>query len=159
MADWMTAVEASALAEALRGSVWAYPIVNALHIFGVALLVGSIVPLDLRLLGLWPKTSLATLWAVLTRTAATGFGLAIIGGLLLFITRVTEYADSGLFAVKMAVVGGAAANALISHWLMVHDDRRDMEGSRPSVAIRITAGVSVTVWIAALVLGRLVGYF
>jgi hypothetical protein len=68
---WMAELEATVLAAALRGSVWAYPLVNAGHILGVALLIGSIVPLDLRLLGLWQAVPLASLWRVLTRITAT----------------------------------------------------------------------------------------
>ena len=51
--DWLGGLEATALARALRDSVWTYPMINAGHILGVALLVGAIVPLDLRLLGVW----------------------------------------------------------------------------------------------------------
>lgn len=50
LGQWLAALEATELARALRDSVWIYPLVNAGHILGVALLVGSIVPLDLRLL-------------------------------------------------------------------------------------------------------------
>src|SRR5262245_6160196 len=110
--EWLAGLEATALARALRGSVYAYPLVNAGHILGVALLVGSIVPLDLRLLGAWRTAPLAPLWHVLTRTAATGLALAILFGSLLFIAKATEYAASGLFLSKMAVVGAGAVNAL-----------------------------------------------
>ena len=70
--EWPAALEATPLATALRGSVWVYPLVNAAHILGVALLVGSIVPLDLRLLGVWRSVPLTPLWGVLTRTAGAG---------------------------------------------------------------------------------------
>jgi hypothetical protein len=56
----LAAVESTALAEYLRGARWSYAAVNGIHVFGIALLVGAIVPLDLRLLGLWrgvPHTS------------------------------------------------------------------------------------------------------
>ena len=95
--EWLVALEATAVAGALRGSVWAYPLVNAVHILGVALLVGAMLPLDLRLLGAWRSVPLAPLWRVLTRTASAGLGLAMVCGTLLFITRATEYAASGLF--------------------------------------------------------------
>ena len=87
--EWTAALEATEVATALRNSIWSYPLVNTAHIFGVTLLIGSVVPLDLRLLGLWGSIPLASLWAVLTRTAAIGLGLAIIFGALLFITRAT----------------------------------------------------------------------
>lgn len=45
------ALEASTWATALSGSLWVYPLINAGHLLGIALLVGAIVPMDLRLLG------------------------------------------------------------------------------------------------------------
>ena len=77
-------VEGLALAEWLRFSRWGYAAVNALHIFGIALLVGAIVPLDLRLLGLWRSVELAPLYRMLSRIAAAGLLLAIASGALLF---------------------------------------------------------------------------
>jgi len=49
----LAALEGTALAQALRVSRWGCAAVNAGHVLGVALLVGAIVPLNLRLLGLW----------------------------------------------------------------------------------------------------------
>ena len=153
--QWAAALEATALATALRHSVWSYPLVNAAHIFGVALLVGSIVPLDLRLLGAWRSSALEPLWNVLNRTAAVGLALALVFGALLFITRATEYVASTLFATKMAVVGLAIANALIL--------RRRMQTASPNWQVPDHAGLaaasSLVLWIGALTLGRLVGYF
>ena len=110
--QWAAALEATEFAAALRNSVWSYPLVNAAHILGVALLVGSIVPLDLRLLGAWRSVPLAPLWQILTRTAGVGLCLAIIFGTLLFITRATEYVASNLFIAKMLVVATGTANVL-----------------------------------------------
>lgn len=158
--SWLSALEATVLARDLRDSVWVYPLVNAGHIAGVALLVGSIIPLDLRLLGAWRSVSLGPLWQVLTRTAAGGLVLAVACGALLFSTRATEYAVSGLFLSKMAVVAAATANALWLHLL----PRRTIErmcaeqGAVPH-RVRLAASISLAGWLAALTLGRLVGYF
>src|SRR5690606_37982067 len=104
MDGWAAALESLALARMLSGSAWLYPLVNAGHILGLALLLGAIVPLDLRLLGLWRDTALEPLWTVLGRSAACGLALAAACGGLLFITRATEYAASAPFVAKMACV-------------------------------------------------------
>jgi hypothetical protein len=158
--EWLVALEATALAGALRGSVWAYPLVNAGHILGVALLVGAMLPLDLRLLGAWRSVPLAPLWRVLTRTAGAGLGLAIVFGSLLFITRATEYAASGLFLSKMVVVGVGTANALALRTLLpdaVAPMRSALE--KPPVRVQLAGGISLAAWLTALTLGRLIGYF
>ena len=157
---WTAAIEATALAGFLRSSVWAYPLVSSGHVLGVALLVGSIVPLDLRLLGLWEKVPVGPLWRVLTRSAAAGLALAIFCGALLFMTRATLYAESALFAGKMAVVAAATANALLLHARMpaalLHPDP---DAAVRSARVRFSAGVSLSGWLSALILGRLIGYF
>ncbi|HEX9641135.1 MAG TPA: hypothetical protein VGB13_07455 [Candidatus Krumholzibacteria bacterium] len=156
---WLAGLEATTLARELRDSVWVYPLVNAAHIAGIALLVGSIIPLDLRLLGVWRSVPLAPLWHVLTRSAGIGLVLAIAFGSLLFITRATEYAVSGFFVSKMAVVGLATANALSLHLLGRARLARAPSATEPPRRVRIAAGVSLVAWLAALTLGRLVGYF
>ena len=158
--EWLVALEATAVAGALRGSVWAYPLVNAVHILGVALLVGAMLPLDLRLLGAWRSVPLAPLWRVLTRTAGAGLGLAMVCGTLLFITRATEYASSGLFISKMVVVGVGTANAVAVRTLMpkaIAPMRSALE--KPPVRVQLAGGISLAAWLTALLLGRLVGYF
>jgi hypothetical protein len=158
--EWLTALEAMELARALRRSVWVYPLVNTAHLLGVTLLIGAIVPLDLRLLGMWPSTPLAPLWRVLTRTAGTGLVVAIIFGTLLFITRATEYAASNLFLSKMMVVGAGTVNALILRVILPKDVVHLLSPSEtPPRRARLAGGVSLGVWLTALTLGRLVGYF
>jgi hypothetical protein len=85
------AVQDTALASALRQSFWAYPIVNAGHIVGLALLFGAIVPLDLRLLGVWREVPLALINHMLLPVTLTGLALVLVTGPLLFSVRATEY--------------------------------------------------------------------
>jgi hypothetical protein len=158
--EWPAALEATPLATALRGSVWVYPLVNAAHILGVALLVGSIVPLDLRLLGVWRSVPLTPLWGVLTRTAGAGLILAMIFGALLFITRASEYTASNLFISKMAVVALGTANALALRVLpQTQVSEITSTKGKPPARLRFAGGISLVTWLTALTLGRLIGYF
>lgn len=156
----LVVIESSALAGTLRQSVWAYPLVNAGHILGVALLVGSIVPLDLRLLGAWRTYPVAPFLHVLRLTAGAGLGLAIVCGLLLFSTAATDYANSPLFLGKMAVVLLGVLNALVLARIMAGEAIRNLPLSAAMPAsLKAGALISLLAWIAALVLGRLLGYF
>ena len=160
MTDWTAALEATSLARALRASTWAYPLINAGHILGVALLVGAIVPLDLRLLGFWQSMPPAPLWRVLTRTAMVGLVLLVICGALLFIARASEYVRSGLFLSKMVFVAVGLANALVMHAMLWNEENQDRSvPMKAPFRVRIAAGVSLITWLTALLLGRLVGYF
>lgn len=158
MEEWAAALEGTGFATALRGSVWTYPLVNAGHILGVALLVGATVPLDLRLIGVWRSTPMAPLWRVLTRTAGTGFILAVVCGIALFAAKATEYTASALFLSKMAVVALGTANA----FLLLPRARTvamDAPQGKTPVRFRLAGGISLAAWLTALTLGRLVGYF
>ena len=158
--EFFAALESTALARTLRDSVWAYPLINTGHILGVALLVGSIVPLDLRLLGAWRTLPLGPLWLALSRTAGAGLVLAASFGLLLFITRAAEYAASNLFLCKMATVAVGIANVAALRALAPAAFASTTERSpRPTGRMRLAGAISLCAWLAALMLGRLVGYF
>jgi hypothetical protein len=156
MLAWLAGLEASAFARALAASVWVYPLINAGHLLGVALLVGGIVPVDLRLLGAWRPVPLQAFGRPLIRCAAFGLILAAACGVLLFITRASEYVVSGFFLAKMGVVALGIANALA---LRLASFNANLRAGDPLPAhIRIAAAISLTVWLTALLLGRLVGY-
>ncbi len=161
IADALAALEALGPVAALRGSVWVYPLVNVGHVLGIALLVGAIVPLDLRLLGFFKGVSAAALWPVLTRCAGVGLGLALVTGVMLFATRAAEYAASGLFIAKLIIVAVGALNVIAVHYAesKQHSAMRQGADSPMQGYVRFGAGVSLAAWPAALVFGRLVGYF
>jgi hypothetical protein len=147
----LDALVASAPAQWLRFSRWGYAAVNTTHVFGIALLVGAILPLDLRLLGLWRSVALEALARVLVPVAATGLLLAATTGAFLFITRANEYAAINLFGVKLALIATGAVHAL-----SLHLSSGLQNASR---ARRRAAGLtSLSIWVAALVCGRLLAF-
>lgn len=154
LADALGTIENLYFIVALRESTLVYPLVNALHILGIALLFGAIVPLDLRLTG-WRAAAVAVdpLARILLPVAMAGFALAACAGLLLFATDARAYAASPLFQAKVAVIALALLNAL---WLR----RIDWRGTATSQQRLAVAGVaSILLWSSAIVLGRLIGYF
>lgn len=155
MAEIAVVLEQSALAQALAGSVWWYPLINAGHILGIALLVGGIVPLDLRLLGLWSSQPLQPFWRVLRTTAAVGLALAVTTGSLMFITRATEYLESFWFRAKLLALLLGLVNIVV---VMARYAAGPGDGA-VSPGLRAGALVSLAVWLLVLVLGRFVGYF
>jgi hypothetical protein len=152
--EWLLGgLEATALAQHLRASRWGYAAVNAAHIFGIALLIGAILPLNLRLLGLWPKVPLSMLARVLVPMAASGLGLAIVAGGLLFSVRAREYADLGILQAKLALVGVGLLSALALHGAY---RLRLEDASRLRLAAH--ALLSTACWVGALICGRLIAF-
>jgi hypothetical protein len=148
-------VEQWPIAAELRGSTWAYPLVNAAHIVGIALLFGAIVPLDLRLAGFWPAIPVAPLRRVLVPVAVLGLALAVTAGVLLFIAKAPDYAASALFQAKMALVTLALVNAAALRLAPTWRAKNETGGRWP----RLAGIASIVLWLSAILLGRLVGYF
>ena len=150
---WLAAIETAPATEWLRLSGWAYATANTLHVVGIALLFGSIVPLDLRLAG-WRQAdaSLAALARLLLPVAKTGFALAALSGMLLFAPDARTYAASPLFQAKLAVMAAALLNAgLLS--------RVDWRAPRLSDSrLAAAGGVSLLLWLTAIGLGRWIAY-
>ncbi|TCK02646.1 hypothetical protein [Marinobacterium mangrovicola] len=156
----LTLLESSGLAEQLRLSTWTYPLINAGHILGVSLLVGAIIPLDLRLIGLWRNIPLLQLWQILIPMAASGLGLAALSGFALFTARASEYAASPLFWIKMILLLSALLNILVIRTAL---PRRGssfwLSHEIPPATARICATLSILLWLGTLLAGRLIGYF
>jgi hypothetical protein len=151
-------LQSTTLATALRASLWAYPIINAAHIVGLALLFGSIVPLDLRLLGAWRSVPIAALNRVLLPVALSGLALTLTTGPLLFAVRATEYAATPLFAFKLTVIACALANALLLRLTLAWRAWRDSPLTGTTPRLQLAGVLSIVLWLAVILAGRMIGY-
>jgi hypothetical protein len=136
----------------LQQSGTAYLFVNAAHILGIGILLGAILPMDLRLLGLFRRYPLEVLAPLLTRCAATGLALAAITGLWLFSVKPAEYLVNEAFLWKVALLAIALCNIAFQHWGMTR------RGLQPAPAARLSAGLSLCLWLSVLVAGRWIGF-
>lgn len=153
-------VESLRFVSDLRSSTYFYPLINAGHILGVSLLVGSVVPLDLRLLGLWRHYPVMVFLNVLRLTAAAGLALAVGFGVLLFATSAVDYARSPLFQIKLAVILLGVLNAMALARVIRRRDIASLPMAAPlPLSLRVGALVSLVAWLTALLLGRFLGYF
>lgn len=122
--------------------------VNAAHVLGLAMLVGAALPMDLGLLGLWRAAAADPVRRVLARAAAAGAVAATVTGALLFTVNAREYAATGLFQAKMALVAFGLVHAAA---------QRRLDAASP-LRRRLAGAVSLAVWVSVLIAGRLLGY-
>jgi hypothetical protein len=149
MDELAAALQASELATFIRRSRWTYPAISAAHLLGIALLLGAILPMDLRLLGLWRRDLRPTLVVGLLRpVAAIGAVLAVTTGLLLFTAQAKDYAALPLFWMKLTLVALGLAHALTHPGV----------ATAPLARQRAAGAVSLAIWPTVLVCGRLLGY-
>jgi hypothetical protein len=149
----LATIEATPVAQYLRTSRWGYAAVNTAHVFGIALLVGAILPLNLRLLGFWPAVSRAALVRILVPVAVTGLLLAIAAGALLFSVRAEEYAALGVIRLKVALIALGILGALALHRAYGLELAEASDARVAGHAI-----LSTVCWLGALICGRLIAF-
>jgi len=154
-------LEGSALGQLMRTSgVWAYGVVNLFHILGVATLFGSVLALDLRLLGLWRRVPLAALERPTLTLAACGFALAACSGVALISTNGTEYIGNPFLTIKLSAIGLGLANIAAVQFLPAWRTRASEPlGSRQRFALGVVGATSLACWVGAVAAGRMIGYW
>lgn len=151
-------IEASALSQAMRYSLWLYPIVEIVHIVGFVVLVGAVAMFDLRLLGFSRHVSVQALARHLLPWSIASLVLIVPAGLMLFSAHPHEFAESFVFLLKLSLIAAAGLNALLFHSFAYRSvDDWDRNRSAPPIA-RLHALASLALWIAVISCGRLLAY-
>jgi hypothetical protein len=153
IANWIASWPGAVL---LQESGTAYLFVNAAHIVGIALLIGAILPLDLRLMGCFPTVPLAVIGPFLSRAAAVGIAWAVLTGLWLFSVKPAEYLANAAFLTKMGLLAVAIGNIALQH--QGRHFRLALEGGKVRPRVRILAAASAVMWLCVLVAGRWIGF-
>ncbi len=156
MVEWLQWLSATPVPMLLRRSGTLYMLVNAGHILAVCILVGAILPLDLRLIGLFRSFPANVLGPFLSRAAAVGVLLAVTTGALLFSVRAVEYAANPAFLAKIGLVGLGIVNAGLLHRSRYWSKLRSGGVVHPVVAV--FALVSIVVWVGAVIAGRWIAF-
>jgi hypothetical protein len=158
LVEWLTAIQELPFVAELRNSRWTYAVVNASHIVGIALLFGAIVPLDLRLIGLWRSVSIRALARILVPVAVSGLVLAIAAGLLLFSIRTVQYAGTTLFQIKLVLIVCGIANALLLRTAKQWETATAHVDEPPPPRLRIAGLLSIGLWLSVIVCGRMLAF-
>lgn len=141
---------ASGPAQVMRNGRWIYAAVSGGHVLGIALLVGAIASLDLRLIGLWSAVPVPELARVLVPVAITGLTLAMMTGLLLFLAGPADYLQMRLFLLKLTLISCGAGHAVWFH--------STSSFARPKVALWRVGMLSLLIWLAVLICGRMLAF-
>jgi hypothetical protein len=159
--DFTAWMQTSTLGHFMReSSPWTYAIVNLFHVLGIATLFGSLVVLDLRLMGVWRRVPLATITDVASPVAAFGFSLAVFTGVGLFATKATEYVGNPFLYVKFPAIGLGLINVLVLSRLTAWRERAMRELSRGErVQLALAGAISLGCWLTAIAAGRLIAYW
>ncbi len=157
-ARWL---QGSALGHFMRESwVWTYALVNLSHILGVASLFGSVLVLDLRLLGVGRRLPLAAVVDATVPVAAVGFAVAACSGAGLLATKTTEYVGNPFLAVKFPAIALGLLNAIAIRRSAAWQARGSRELSAAERRrLAVMGAISLACWVTALAAGRLIAYW
>jgi hypothetical protein len=158
-AAMLAALESSRLAGHIRDSLYLFPLIESAHVLGLAMMVGTIVILDLRLLGLASiRRPVSRVASDVLRWSWTAFALTVATGLLMFITNAGVYYHNLYFRMKMALLVLAGVNVLAFELTARRSLQRwDTDRMAPSAG-RTAAGVSLILWIGIIFMGRWIGF-
>ena len=161
MHEFMAWLEGSALGHAMRESgVWTYGIVNLVHILGVSSLFGSVLVLDLRLLGFRRNVSLPAVTQTTVPIASAGFAVAAASGICLLATKGTEYVGNPFLYIKFPAILLGILNVGVLNFLSGWKMRKTRElSSQEQRHLAIAGGVSLVCWLTAITAGRMIGYW
>ena len=153
------ALEGSGLGQYIAASAWAFPTFETVHVLFLGTVFGSIVLIDLRLIGLLFKNRRVTELSaeILPITWAAFLGAIISGGLLVSSQATTYFANTS-FRLKMLMLALAAVNMLVFHLVTWRTVERWDERGVPPLAARAAGLLSICIWVGVVVFGRWIGF-
>jgi succinate dehydrogenase hydrophobic anchor subunit len=134
----------------LKTNSYAYPTLETVHLIAMAMVFGTVVIVDLRLLGVIRAIDTRLLAKTLLPWTLAGFALALLTGLTMFTSRVGDFISNPAFIVKMCLLLAAGTNAAVLHARGVLDDG--------SAITKTQAVLSIAIWIAIIFCGRWIAY-
>ena len=157
--DWIAYLEGSELADTIRENDLLFPVIESVHVLAICLVVGSILVVDLRLLGLASVTRpVSRITSSILPLTWCAFAVAVVSGGLMFISNATKYLGNGFFIAKMVLIGVAGLNMVVFHFVGARDLPKWENQSRPPLRARLAGGLSILLWVALVVCGRWIGF-
>jgi hypothetical protein len=152
-------LENSLIGSAVSQSTWMFPAIETVHVIAIALVVGSIAVLDLRLLDwTWRRRSITELTLDVLPWTWASFAVAVMSGSLLFTSAAVKYASDVSFRLKMLLLMLAGANMLVFHlstYRGIAGWDRDMPTPRSA---KVAGGASLLLWVCVVATGRWIGF-
>ncbi|WP_455872724.1 hypothetical protein [Rhizobium yanglingense] len=152
-------LQGSALGDMVRNAQYLYPVLEAIHILGIALLVGPAFAFDLRLLGVANRiVSVTTAARHLLPVSHVGLAIAFATGIALLSAQATVVANTVAAPWKFGLLILAGLNVPIFHYGVYRRVDEWADAAVTPIAARAAAIVSMAAWIGVILAGRLLAY-
>ncbi|MBB6096466.1 hypothetical protein HNQ60_005388 [Povalibacter uvarum] len=158
MISFLEMLQNTKFSEWVLVSVWGYPILLTLHSIGLALLVGLLIVIDLRALGVPKMVPFVPLRRLMTIVWAA-FAVNLGSGLALFVADGVKFINSTAFLLKLSsVVIGITIAVLIKRTVLDDAVRLDEAVAEAPLKAKVLAAISILMWISAIGFGRYMAY-
>ena len=152
-------VESTSGSVALHESIWMYPIVESVHVLTLCLFLGMTVMIDLRLLGAsFTEMPVSQVYRRLAPWMFAGFTIMVMSGAMLFYAVPVKTYLNIFFRLKMTFLLMAGINVAVFHFSTSRTMPRWDLNRRPPVYVRLAGGLSLALWAAIAVCGRMIAY-
>lgn len=152
-------IEYSPLGVSIAESLWAFPMVETVHVIALVTVLGTLLVMDLRMLG-WASTAvpIRKVSEDTLKWTWMAFVLAAITGTILWVSKAHSYMINPYFLTKMGLMAVAGLNMLFFHFVTYKTvDQWDTLASPPT-AVKLSAVLSLLLWIVIVFCGRAIGF-
>ena len=159
LSAWLKSLEETGIARGIRDSLYLFPILESIHVMALSVVFGTIMVIDLRLLGVASiNRPFARMSSELLRLTWGAFAVAALTGTLMFMTNARVYADNTSFRVKMVLIVLAGINMALFHATTGRTVARwERDRAAPGIG-KVTATLSLSLWVAVICAGRVIGF-
>ena len=155
----LESLQSSWIASVIQESQYGFPLVVGVHIIGLTLSVGTLVWVDLRLLGVaLTRSSVSYVYRGVAPWFLVGFAMMLVSGIMLFTAYATAAYANTYFRIKMSALALAGANALLFHAVTQRAQAGWDDSPRPPVGARIAGLASLALWAVIIFAGRMMSY-
>ena len=146
---------ARTIGKGVVSSPWGWPSLETLHFIGLTLLIGVILLIDLRMLGVMKNVHFATLHRLLP-WAIVGFGINVTTGMLFFVASPDQYDTNQAFHWKLALILIAGANAL--YFTVLDEAWLVKPGDEAPFTAKFAAVSAIVLWVGVLYFGSMLPF-
>jgi hypothetical protein len=152
--EWL---QATWVGKLVAESLWGYPLLETIHSIGMAMMIGSLGLINLRVLGYKPELPLLDVRQLLP-LAWTGFTMNAISGTLLFTSDAVYFWDKYTFRIKMILIILGGINASLLGQRVFREAAAGAPPLPPAASTKVIAFLSLVFWFGAVIAGRLIAY-
>lgn len=157
MDSFASRLETTRLSMFINNTNWIWATCETLHFMGMALLIGCVGILDLRMLGVGKRLAAGPLHRLIPDGIA-GFVINLITGVIFFVAIPTQYISNVAFIAKMGLIMIAGLNVLIFYATVYRAAEGLGPGDDAPLKAKIAAAVSIAAWFGVMYFGRMLPF-